>query len=165
METWSISWAVHNLLSELLTPPCIWIVWVLLMLFLIKKHELIKKALITVGLLMIWVTSTNYFAIQFTNLAGHWLDWPAPLTKKNILSQLNKMETILNYQPQAIIILGGGRLKGPLEAPANHYQQDLPQSSLERFRYGARLAKQTNLPILVTGGAPDKTDTKDLAEA
>ncbi len=27
------------------------------------------------------------------------------------------------------------------------------------------MAKQTNLPILVTGGAPDKTDTKDLAEA
>jgi hypothetical protein len=43
METWSISWAVRNLLSELLTPPGILIVWVLLMLFLIKKHELIKK--------------------------------------------------------------------------------------------------------------------------
>jgi hypothetical protein len=39
METWSISWAVRNLLSELLTPPGILIVWVLLMLFLIKKLE------------------------------------------------------------------------------------------------------------------------------
>ncbi len=75
METWSISWAVRNLLSELLTPPGIWIVWVPLMLFLIKKHELIKKSLITVGLMMIWVTSTNYFAVQLTNLAGHWMNW------------------------------------------------------------------------------------------
>ncbi len=73
MEKWSISWAMRNLLSELLTPPGIWIVWVLLMLFLIKKHELIKKALITVGLVMIWVTSTNYFGVLFTNMASYLL--------------------------------------------------------------------------------------------
>lgn len=165
METWSISWALRNLLSELLTPPGIWIVWVLLMLFLIKKHELIRKALITVGLLMIWVTSTNYFAVQFTNLAGHWLDWPAPLTEENILVEFKKSASTLNHQPQAIIVLGGGRRKGALEAPIDYCQQDLSPSSLERLRYGVRLAKQTNLPILVTGGAPDKTDTNDLAEA
>ena len=165
MEIWSISWAVRNLLSELLTPPGILIVWMLLMLFLIKKHELIKKALITFGLLMIWVTSTNYFAVQFTNFAGHWLIWPAPLTEENILSELKKSEVQLNYQPKAIIVLGGGRRKGALEVPTDYQQQDLSPSSLERLRYGARLAKQTNLPILLTGGAPDKTDTKDLAEA
>jgi hypothetical protein len=44
MEIWSIGWAVRNLLSELLTSPGILIVWVLLMLFLIKKHERIKKS-------------------------------------------------------------------------------------------------------------------------
>ena len=165
METWNISWAVRNLLSELLTPPGIWVVWVLLMLFFIKKHELIKKILISIGLLMIWVTSTNYFAVQFTNLAGHWLTWPAPLTEENILLEFKKSETTLNNQPQAIIVLGGGRRKGALEVPIDYHQQDLSPSSLERLRYGARLAKQTNLPILVTGGAPDKTDTKDLAEA
>jgi uncharacterized SAM-binding protein YcdF (DUF218 family) len=165
METWSIGWAVRNLLSELLTPPGILIVWVLLMLFLIKKHELIKKVLITASLVMIWVTSTNYFAVQFTNLADHWLTWPAPLTEENILSELKKSEVKLNHQPKAIIVLGGGRRKGALEAPIDYNQQDLSPSSLERLRYGARLAKQTNLPILLTGGAPDKTDTKDLAEA
>ena len=89
MEKWSISWAMRNLLSELLTPPGIWIVWVLLMLFLIKKHELIKKALITVGLLMIWVTSTNYFAVQFTNLAGHLMNWPTHISP--IASSSNDM--------------------------------------------------------------------------
>jgi uncharacterized SAM-binding protein YcdF (DUF218 family) len=165
METWSTSWAVRNLISEILTPPGILIVWVLLMLFLIKKHELIKKVLITAGLVMIWVTSTNYFAVQFTNLAGHWLTWPDPLTEENILSELKKSEVKLNHQPKAIIVLGGGRRKGALEAPIDYNQQDLSPSSLERLRYGARLAKQTNLPVLLTGGAPDKTDTKDLAEA
>ena len=120
MEIWSIGWAVRNLLSELLTPPGILIVWMLLMLFLIKKHELIKKVLITAGLVMIWITSTNYFAVQFTNLAGHWLSWPAPLTEENILSELKKSEVKLNHQPKAIFVLGGGRRKGALEAPIDY---------------------------------------------
>jgi uncharacterized SAM-binding protein YcdF (DUF218 family) len=163
METWSISWAVRNLLSELLTPPGIWIVWVLLMLFLIKKHELIKKALITVGLLMIWVTSTNYFAVQFTNLAGHWVNWPAHIG--SIASGSSDMSKVNSANPEVIVILGGGRRKGALETPSEYQQQDLSPNSVERLRYGARLAKQTKLPILVTGGAPDKTSQEDLSEA
>jgi uncharacterized SAM-binding protein YcdF (DUF218 family) len=165
MEIWSIGWAVRNLLSELLTPPGILIVWMLLILFLIKKHELIKKVLITADLVMIWVMSTNYFAVQFTNLAGHWLSWPAPLTEENIFLDFKKSAATLNHHPQAIIVLGGGRRKGALEVPIDYNQQDLSSGSLERLRYGARLAKQTNLPVLVTGGAPDKVDSKDLAEA
>jgi uncharacterized SAM-binding protein YcdF (DUF218 family) len=165
MEIWSISWALRNLLFELLTPPGVWIVGVLIMLFLFKKHDLNKKALIGIGLLMIWGTSTNYFAVKFTNLSGHWLTWPAPLTEEILLSDLRKSKAKLNHQPQAIIVLGGGRRKGALESAIDYHQQDLSSSSLERLRYGARLAKQTNLPILVTGGAPDKTDSKDLAEA
>jgi hypothetical protein len=43
METWSYVWAVRNLIAELIMPPSIWVMWVLLMLFLFKKHELIKK--------------------------------------------------------------------------------------------------------------------------
>ena len=163
METWSINWAVRNLLSELLTPPGILIVWVLLMLFLIKKHELIKRALITVGLLMIWVTSTNYFAVQFTNLAGHWMNWPTYIS--STVSSFNDMSKVKSANPEVIVILGGGRRKGALETPAEYQQQDLTPSSMERLRYGARLAKKTKLPILVTGGAPDKTSKEDLSEA
>jgi uncharacterized SAM-binding protein YcdF (DUF218 family) len=163
MESWSISWAVRNLLSELLTPPGIWIVWVLLMLFLIKKHELIKKALITVGLLIIWVTSTNYFAVHFTNLVGHWMNWPKYIS--SIASSPNDVSKVNSANPEVIVILGGGRRKGALETPTEYQQQDLSPNSMERLRYGARLAKQTKLPILVTGGAPDKASKQDLSEA
>ena len=163
METWSISWAVRNLLSELLTPPGILIVWVLLMLFLIKKHGLIKKALITVGLLMIWITSTNYFAVQFTNLAGHWMNWPAHIT--SMACNSNDVVKGGSENLEGIVILGGWRRKGTLETPAEYQQQDLSPNSMERLRYGARLAKQTKLPILVTGGAPDKASQEDLSEA
>ncbi|MEO8977031.1 MAG: YdcF family protein [Casimicrobiaceae bacterium] len=52
---------------------------------------------------------------------------------------------------QAIVILGGG---------ARHYAADygggdtLAPLTLERVRYGARVARLTGLPILVSGGAP-----------
>ena len=53
-------------------------------------------------------------------------------------------------QAQAIVILGGGSY---YRAP--EYGQDtVAMDTLERLRYGARLAKKSNLPVLVTGGAP-----------
>ena len=51
---------------------------------------------------------------------------------------------------QAIVILGGG-----LRTDAIEYGGDtLGRLTLERTRYGARLARQTGLPVLVTGGRP-----------
>ncbi len=56
---------------------------------------------------------------------------------------------------QAIIILGGGRQMGALDLLEYQYQNLRPQS-IERLRAGARLAKVTNLPILLSGGTPDR---------
>jgi uncharacterized SAM-binding protein YcdF (DUF218 family) len=53
-------------------------------------------------------------------------------------------------QAQAIVILGGGTYYG-----APEYGGDtISSASLQRIRYGARLSRQSGLPILVTGGAP-----------
>lgn len=59
-------------------------------------------------------------------------------------------ETALG-KAQAIVILGGGRNRtapewGGITVNAN---------TLQRVRYGARLARVTSLPVLVAGGAPD----------
>ena len=195
METWTYEWAVRNLISELIMPPGIWLWLILLSLFLFKKYELIKKSLIVFGLTMIWLTSTNYFANQFTQMAGHFLEWPQPLTlKEGQITDFNKNQTKLSSptdahqlkskylgassytqelrskevsneaSTQAIVILGSGRQKGALELPEYQYQNLNPQS-MERLRAGARLAKDSNLPILLTGGAPDRADVKDLSEA
>jgi uncharacterized SAM-binding protein YcdF (DUF218 family) len=201
METWSYAWAVRNLIAELIMPPGIWVIWVFFMLFLLKKHELIKNTLIIFGLAMIWVTSTNYFANQFTQFAGHILVWPQALIldeeklnvskasdthqsptnsaytqeqiPKDVITQLpntkldfGKDEKYLFEQQgtHAIVILGGGTQKGAKDLPEYQYQNTSPQS-MERLRAGARLAKVTKLPVLLTGGAPDRTDTKDLSEA
>lgn len=195
METWTYEWAVRNFIAELIMPPGIWVLWVLLMLFLFKKYELIKKSFIVFGLTMIWLTSTNYFANQFTQMAGYFLEWPQPLKlEKGLIKNLNpnhpkvssptdahqlkskyldapsytqelrSKEVSNEASTHAVVILGSGRQKGALDLPEYQYQNLSPQS-MERLRAGARLAKESNLPILLTGGAPDRTDAKDLSEA
>jgi uncharacterized SAM-binding protein YcdF (DUF218 family) len=49
---------------------------------------------------------------------------------------------------QAIVILGGGRKEAP-----EYGGQTISELALERVRYGAILARELQLPILVTGGA------------
>lgn len=53
-------------------------------------------------------------------------------------------------QTQAIVVLGGGSYYG-----APEYGGDtVSNATLERLRYAARLARDSRLPLLVTGGAP-----------
>jgi uncharacterized SAM-binding protein YcdF (DUF218 family) len=52
-------------------------------------------------------------------------------------------------QAQAIVILGGGVRRNVPELGGD----SLAALSLERVRYGARLARETGLPVLVTGGS------------
>ena len=53
-------------------------------------------------------------------------------------------------QAQAIVILGGTSYHG-----APEYGGDtVGAATLQRLRYGARLARQTGLPVLLSGGAP-----------
>src|SRR5688500_8208033 len=49
---------------------------------------------------------------------------------------------------QAIVILGGGRKEAP-----EYGGKTISELALERVRYGAMLARELQLPILVTGGA------------
>lgn len=53
-------------------------------------------------------------------------------------------------QAQAIVILAGGRRSYAPELGG----ETVNRLTLERVRYGARLARQTGLPVLVSGGAP-----------
>ncbi|HQR12284.1 MAG TPA: YdcF family protein [Casimicrobiaceae bacterium] len=57
---------------------------------------------------------------------------------------------------QAIVILGGG-----IRHDAAEYDGDtLGRLTLERVRYGARVARLTGLPVLVSGGAPHGGETE-----
>ena len=59
-----------------------------------------------------------------------------------------------------IVVLGGGRRLGAIEYPGG---EALGPASLERSRYGARLAKMTGLPLSVSGGKPDGGNLSEAA--
>jgi uncharacterized SAM-binding protein YcdF (DUF218 family) len=57
----------------------------------------------------------------------------------------------------AIVVLGGGRYAGAPEYGAD----TVNDYTLERLRYTARLAKETGLPVLVSGGHPFSDDAPE----
>jgi uncharacterized SAM-binding protein YcdF (DUF218 family) len=54
--------------------------------------------------------------------------------------------------PQAIVILAGGRVQASPEWGGD----TVNAASLRRLRYGAHLARQTRLPVLLAGGNPER---------
>ncbi len=166
MDTWSYSWAIRNLIAEFLMPPGIFLILILMTLMIIKRSWL-RNTLIVASVVGIWFTSTNYFAIQITKLAGYVLEWPQPLNIQNLGSdaQHSISNNNLAKEPSsAIIVLGGGRRKGAIDVP-KYQNQDVSAQAAERLRHAARLARALNIPILVSGGAPDKTTQDELSEA
>ncbi|WP_428357333.1 YdcF family protein [Methyloprofundus sp.] len=71
------------------------------------------------------------------------------------------VEALQAFAAQAIVVLGGG-----LRSPAPEYvgQVSLKDRTLARVRYAALLAKQTQLPVLVSGGKVFKKDLPAEAE-
>ena len=57
-------------------------------------------------------------------------------------------------RPQAIVVLGGGRVLA-LDGAGKVIEAYPSPYTLERMLTGARLQKQTGLPLLVSGGSPD----------
>ncbi len=94
--------------------------------FLLKKRELLQKSLIIFSVLMIWLTRTNYSAIQLTHALGSIITWSSPLELKVLESKYNGNQraqqsdatnSLKLRAEQAIIILGGGRRSGAIEYP------------------------------------------------
>lgn len=93
---------------------------------------------------------------------GRFLAWMAllgmvvlslPVVGTHLLASLETEPPVSRekmVQAQAIIILGGGTYYG-----APEYGGDtVSKAALERLRYGARLHRESTLPLLVTGGTP-----------
>ncbi|NOR81438.1 MAG: YdcF family protein [Methyloprofundus sp.] len=104
-------------------------------LFLLPRRQVLATRLISFSLAILLLLSlpvvTKYLAMT-----------------QEIYAPLNR--TMLDgFSAQAIVVLGGG-----LRSPAPEYAQQitLQNRTLLRVRYAALLAKQTQLPILVSGG-------------
>jgi uncharacterized SAM-binding protein YcdF (DUF218 family) len=161
-ETWTYSWAIRNIIAELLMPPSIWIALALFALIFFRKPSKLKTTLIGFSVMMIWMTSTTAFSQWFYQVSDHWMHWPQPVNLTE-LAKLEKSQSSSKQNHQAIVILGSGIRAGAKEIP-EYQNQDVSSDTMARLRMGARLAKVTHLPLLVTGGRPDKVKAEDLPE-
>ena len=119
-------------LTALVLPPTGPLLIALLGLVVLARHPRSGRALAWFGLSLLLVLSLPTVSASLMYLLDH--------------------EPALDLQhaekAQAIVILGGGVRRNALE-----YGGDtLGRLTLERVRYGARVARQTGLPVLVTGG-------------
>jgi len=83
------------------------------------------------------------------SLGGLWL-FSTPIVASKLMESLMPPPQVLTgKEADAIVILGGGRIKNSVE-----YGGDTEKNyTLERLRYGAHLANTLKKPVLVTGGS------------
>lgn len=121
-------------LSYLVLPPTSLFAASLLGLLLLKRRRGLAIALIAASQVLLLALSLPVVA----NALARSLE-PPPVSAAQLKGA------------QAIVILGGGRNRGAPEWGG----ETLKTTTLQRVRYGARLGRETGLPIYVTGGKPD----------
>jgi uncharacterized SAM-binding protein YcdF (DUF218 family) len=129
------------LIGQLLLPPVSLVFTALVGVVLAVWKKAAGLLLAAASLLLLLALSTPAAAIALVRGLE-----PPPLTTEQ------------RQGAQAIVILTGGRSRAAPEWSGD----TVNAASLRRARYGAQLARETGLPVLVTGGNPDRAD---LAEA
>jgi uncharacterized SAM-binding protein YcdF (DUF218 family) len=122
-----------KLASVILLPPMLPVVFILAGLVLVGRSRRLGLSLAWLGLAVLLGFSTPVVVNLLTT----------PLESVPVFDEAAAKRA------GAIVILGGGQRRKSRE-----YGAAVPNRlTLERLRYGARVARQTGLPILVTGGA------------
>lgn len=141
----SISWLITNLLAAFLLPPLSLVILGGAGWWLSRRFRWAGRALIMTSIVLLLGLSTG---------AGSRL-LVAPLENRSLPVPNPKM-----VDAQAIVILGGGR---SFAAPEDGERDQPGAQTLARLRHGARLQRLTGLPVLVSGGAPDRGGESEAA--
>ena len=121
-------------LKTLVLPPASLLIVAAVGLILLRRWPMGAKIILVAAWLGLYLVSTP--------LVAGWLQLAAGTGKAVDPEQLKSA--------QAIVILGGG-----LRIDSAEFGGDtLGRLTLERVRYGARLARATGLPVMVSGGQP-----------
>ncbi len=124
---------LHQLLGSLMLPPLNYLLLALAGWLLQRRRPKLGRSLMLIAGLSAYLLSLPVTAMWLNS----WLERYPPL----LLAQARTA--------QAIVVLGGGVKPAP-EYAANV----LTGAANQRLQYAAWLARQTGLPILVSGGAP-----------
>ena len=120
-------------LSDLVLPPTSLLVATLVGVALAKRRRAVGLTLVVASQLLLAALCLPVVA----NALARSLE-PPPVTSEQL------------KRAQAIVILAGGSNLGSPEWGG----ETVKTTTLQRLRYGAKLARETGLPILVTGGRP-----------
>ena len=125
---------LKKLLAQLMLPPLAPLLLILIGLLLLRRWRPAGLSLAWIGLaLAIFTTSPATVG---------WLLGPLEATPPIGIPEAR--------QAQAIVILGGGRRSYAPE----YGGETVGRLTLERVRFGARIARESGLPVLLTGGLP-----------
>ncbi len=130
-------WLITNALTALLLPPTIFIVFAISGLLIARRYRYLGRTVMVVSVMSLLALSTD--------AGSAWLI--RPLEQQSLQAKL-----IEKNKSQAIVVLGGGRAR--VASGQGDYDQVGP-ITLMRLRAAARLQRQTHVPLLVSGGAPD----------
>ena len=134
-------------LTAIALPPGSLMFLVLIGVFLIGSKPKLAKRIIFFAVTALWLLSTNAFSV--------WLH-----DKVIPEYQLVTAMDLKNRSVQAIVVLGGGVVTG---LPDGDLQ--MSKTSLERLRLGAQLARQSGLPLMLSGGSGWGAKDASVAEA
>lgn len=134
---------MYIVLKQMLLPPGLLVLGIVLGLFLWRRHARAGKALAITCALMLYLLATPLFSGLLLS-AAQWGIEPFEET------QIEKAGAAY-----AIVILSAG-----INEQATEFQMapSVDELTLERLRYGARLHHQTGLPVLVSGGPSRGSD-------
>ncbi|MBF0382956.1 MAG: YdcF family protein [Magnetococcales bacterium] len=145
-----------RIIEWMLLPPGITILLILFAIYTWNKQKNSSRTrdkkspfILWLALFSLYFMSINYTANTLTSLLER-PDIHPPLT----------IEQIKNTKAQAIIILGHGRYAN---APEYGGEDTLNTGGLARARYGAKLHRETGLPILLAGGSPYGGSTSEAS--
>lgn len=132
-------WSLASIFKQSLLPPLM-LGWVAVAgLLLLGRRPRLGRWLLGVSLALGYVAASPWFS--------EWLMRDFVLDRKPPAAA----------QPQAIVVLGGGRQLG-FDPSGKAVYGTVAGETLERLMTGAQLQRLTRLPVLVTGGKPDGYD-------
>lgn len=134
------------MIEALVLPPGILIVLSVLGLALLPVRQRLAMGLIGVSVLVLYLLSAPL--VSYLLIDGLQNQYP-PITTE-------RWEA---HRPDAIVVLGAGRLPDPPE-----YDSDQPSGhALLRLRYAAQLYREHDTPVLVSGGSPQGEPAPEAA--
>lgn len=140
-----IAWVTKNIAGAVMLPPLNAMLLIALAL-LLRARQRLAWSLVGVGLALL--------AVQSLKPVGQWLLAPIEAAAGSPVILPDQLRSA-----GAVVILGGGRYRNAPEFGAD----TVASETLVRLRYGARLARESGLPVLMSGGNPDGSGISEAA--